>query len=205
MGGGKIPYSGEDLGVMEQSLEDRANCLQLWFMSYLNPLLSLGSRKVLENSDVGVPSAEDRAERAYTCAKAAWDEQVELCRIHNAPLIEKKKEQDALLKEHEEAGTPLQGKHKPAPIVLKEPSVMVALVNSFGMGKFLAAIFFQIVSSLLGFVPVLILNDLVRYFEFYAYRESAMAAGNLDEGVVEFRPLVNPWLQVVGLGIVPLL
>merc|ERR1712224_904209 len=58
-GGGIIPQSGRELGVFEQSLEDRANCFELWWMSYLNPLLALGSRKVLDSEDVGVPSEQD--------------------------------------------------------------------------------------------------------------------------------------------------
>mmetsp|Transcript_28549 Transcript_28549/g.67042 ORF Transcript_28549/g.67042 Transcript_28549/m.67042 type:complete len:1480 (+) Transcript_28549:1-4440(+) len=205
-GGGKIPYCGEDLGVMEQSLEDRANCWQLWFMSYLNPLLSLGSRKVLESSDVGVPSAEDQAERAYSSAKKAWDDQVELCRIHNEPLLEKKKEQEAMIQQQKEAGIVLEGKDAPKPIVLKEPSVMMALGHSFGMGRFFRAVVYQIVSSLLGFVPVLILNNLVKYFESYAYYQMAITDGDVEAAEqVRLDPVINPWLQVVALGIVPLL
>ena len=207
-GGGKIPYSGAELGVLEKSLEDRANCLELWWMSYLNPLLSLGSRKVLDHGDVGVPSDQDLADRVYTGAKNAWDERVETCRIHNEPLIQKRKEREAALKEQEELGivaaSPDKKKKKggPKPIVLKEPSITMALVSSFGMGRFVLAVFYQILSSLLGFIPVLILNDLVKYFESFAYQNSA-EAGN-DDGI-DYKPFVNPWIQVVGLGVVPLL
>merc|ERR1712087_503007 len=94
-GGGIMPMSGKDLGVLEQSLEDKANCFELWWMSYLNPLLDLGSRKVLDAGDVGVPSEMDRALRAYQCAKKAWDDQVEYCRIKNEPLIKLQQEREA--------------------------------------------------------------------------------------------------------------
>jgi len=101
-GGGVIPKSGREFGVFEKSLEDRANFFELWWMSYLNPLLDLGSRKVLDSEDVGIPSAQDRAEKAYSSAKKAWDEQVELCRIKNEPLIKLQKERDAELKQQEQ-------------------------------------------------------------------------------------------------------
>lgn len=202
-GGGKIAYSGKDLGVLEKSLEDRASCFELWWMSYLNPLLSLGSRKVLDASDVGVPSEQDRAERAYMGAKKAWDEQVEACRIKNEPLLQKKKEQEALLQQQKESGEE-NPQNAPKPITLKEPSITMSLIYSFGIGRFVMAIIYQILSSLLGFVPVLILNDLVRYFESYGYNQLVAESGAEDEALVSYQPLFNPWLQVVGLGIIPL-
>ena len=94
-GGGTIPQSGKDLGVWEASLEDRANCFGLWWMAYLNPLLALGARKILDSQDVGIPSQQDRADRAYTKTKAAWDEQVELCKIQNE-LLRTKYQHDLL-------------------------------------------------------------------------------------------------------------
>ena len=207
-GGGIMPMSGKDLGVFEQSLEDKANFFELWWMSYLNPLLDLGSRKVLDADDVGVPSEHDRAERAYSCAKKQWDDLVELCRIKNEPLIKLQKERDAKLQE-EQAKEPKLGdsdsdkkKKEPKPIVLKEPSITMSLVYSFGLGKLVLAIVYQILSSLLAFVPVLILNDLVRYFEWHAF---GMAAAAADPTIEPFQTFVNPWLEVAGLGIVPLL
>jgi len=209
-GGGVIPMSGEDLGVFDKSLEDQANIFELWWMSYLNPLLDLGSRKVLETNDVGIPSDQDRAARAYSCAKKAWDDQVEYCRIKNEPLIKLQKEREAQLQE-QQAKEPKLGdsdignkkKKEPKPIVLKEPSITMSLVYSFGAGKIVLALIYQILSSLLAFVPVLILNDLVMYFEWHSFGASAAAAG--DETIPPFKPFVNPWLEVVGLGIVPLL
>jgi len=207
-GGGIMPMCGKDLGVYEHSLEDKANLFELWWMSYLNPLLDLGSRKVLDANDVGIPSQQDRAERAYSCAKKQWDDQEELCRIKNEPLIKLRKEREAKLQE-EQAKEPQVGdsengkkKNEPKPIVLKEPSITSSLVYSFGVGKIALAMVFQVLASLLGFIPVLILNDLVMYFEWHTFGK---AAAELDDTIVPFTTFVNPWLEVVGLGIVPLL
>lgn len=197
-GGGIVPQCGEDLGVMEQSLEDQANLFELWWMSYLNPLLDLGARKVLESSDVGIPSAQDKAERAYQGAKSAWEEQVELCRIKNEPLIEQQKERDAEEKQQQQepeigaSESSKSNKKEPKPIVLKQPSITMSLVYSFGASRIALAILYQILSSLLSFIPVLILNDMVRYFEAYSYQQS-------------YETIVNPWIEVVALGIAPLL
>jgi len=208
-GGGIMPMNGMDLGVFERSLEDKANCFELWWMSYLNPLLDLGSRKVLDGDDVGVPSEMDRAERAYACAKKEWDDQVELCRVKNEPLLKLMKEREAEQQAEEQQKEPELGdggdkkpKKAQKPIVLREPSITMSLVYSFGVGKIVLAMVFQVMSSLLAFVPVLILNDLVMYFEWFAFGQS-MAA--LDETIVPFKTFVNPWVEVLGLGIVPLL
>ena len=196
-GGGIKPKSGKDLGVFEQSLEDKANFFELWWMSYLNPLLDLGSRKVLDGGDVGVPSKNDRADRAYKGAKKAWDEQVERCRIHNEPLIKLQAERDAQQRQEQQeepkVGAPVDDdktKKEPKPIVLKKPSISMSLVYSFGAWQIVLAIIFQILSSLLAFVPVLILNDLVVYFETF---------GSDHQHVTMF----NPWIEVVALGVVP--
>jgi ABC-type multidrug transport system fused ATPase/permease subunit len=207
-GGGEIPQCGKDLGVFERSLEDRANCFELWGMSYLNPLLDLGSRKILDGADVGVPSEQDRAERAYMAAKNAWDDQVEWCRVKNKPLIKLQKERDAQQQQQQQQEPELsasdsgsKNKNEPKPIVLKEPSISLSLVYSFGRWKIFVAIILQILSSLLTFIPVLILNDLVMYFEFYSYRQNAADIGDVEP----FKTMLNPWIEVVGLGVVPLL
>ena len=210
-GGGEIPQCGRDLGVFERSLEDRANCFELWWMSYLSPMLDLGSRKILDGSDVGIPSEQDRAERAYTAAKNAWDDQVEWCRVKNEPLIQLQKERDAQQLEEQkhleepevgasDSGRKTKNKKELKPIVLKEPSISLSLVYSFGTWKIVVALIYQIVASLMTFIPVLILNDLVMYFEFYAFRQNA-AEGDVVEA---YQPFLNPWVEVVGLGIVPL-
>jgi hypothetical protein len=176
-GGGIKPKNGKDLGVFEASLEDRANCLSLWSLSYLNPLLSLGSRKVLDAGDVGVPSKQDAAEISYEKTKAAWDKQVEIAEAHNKTLMEAHAKKLAKCKTEE-------AKKKIKPPTLKEPSVAEALAKSFGMGRFTFALVFYILSSLLSFVPVLILNDLVSYFE----HVSVFGTGE------PYQHFVNPWI-----------
>jgi len=49
---------------------------------------------------------------------------------------------------------------------------------------------YYVVAAILSFVPVLILNDLVKFFE------SGM---NIDE----WEGYANPWVEVVGLGVIP--
>ena len=221
-GGGIIPYSGNDLGVHHKSLEDNANYFQLWWMSYMNPLLDLGSRKILDSNDVGVPSTQDRAEHSYSMAKAAWDKQVEYCQLKNEPLLveietqkqfERELEQQQL--EQEQAlgggdGTTLAAveatvskkkmmkqQRKKKEIQLHEPSIALSLIYSFGRGQIILALFYQVIASLLAFVPVLILNDLVRYFEWYnLYKDQPKAAPYDGLGP----PL---WVEVVGLGLIP--
>lgn len=187
-GGGRKAKSGAELGVFESSLEDRANCLSRWSLAYLNPLLSLGSRKVLDEGDVGVPSLQDGAGQAYEKTKAAWDQQLEIATSQNQKIMEAHNATLEKCKTDEERSK----LKKPE---LKEPSVAKALIKSFGLGRFMMAMSFYIVSSLLSFVPVLILNDLVSYFEHYkTYGES-----------VPYDHFVDPWVQVVGLGIIPLM
>lgn len=207
-GGGMIPHSGRDLGVFDESLEDRANCFGLWWMTYLNPLLDLGSRKVLDADDVGVPSCQDRADRAYMATKQAWDDQVELCRIHNESLLQKHhKQQQRRRSQNSGPMAPSEGNNNAtatdednsSPLELKEPSVAVSLVNSFGSWKIVMAILFQIISALLSFVPVLILDDLVRYFEWHTVKEISPD----PDSVPPFQGMAPPWLEVVGLGLIP--
>ena len=78
------PVSGADLGVWESSLEDRAGLMSRWLLSYLTPLLQLGSHKLLDAGDMGVPSKEDQAQRAYDAAWSAWAVQAEKCQTVNA-------------------------------------------------------------------------------------------------------------------------
>lgn len=187
-GGGVKPLTGKDLGVFESSLEDRANLLSLLSLSYLNPLLSLGSRKVLDAGDIGVPSKQDRAAHAYGKTKAAWDEQVKICEAYN------RKQMDAHQRTLETLKTE-ESKLKVKPPTLKEPSVAKALFRSFGIGRFFIALSCYIVASLLSFVPVLILNDLVAYFE----HVGANGTG------IPYNHFINPWVEVAALGVVPLI
>ncbi|KAL3942720.1 MAG: hypothetical protein SGBAC_003127 [Bacillariaceae sp.] len=187
-GGDIKPQTGKDLGVFEESLEDRASCLSLWSLSYLNPLLALGSRKVLDAGDVGVPSKQDSSGNSYEKTKKAWDEQVKIADAQNKKILDAHAK--ALKKCKTEAA-----KAKMKPPTLKEPSIAKALAKSFGMGRFVLAIIYYLFSSLLSFVPVLILNDLVSYFEHVGVNGTG----------VPYDHFVNPWVEVAGLGVVPLL
>lgn len=203
-GGGIKPRNGTDLGVWDESLEDRANCVSLWWMSYLNPLLSLGSRKVLDAKDVGVPSVQDRAERAYQSCEVEWEKQIEKSREHNAK-VKQQWEQQQQKKEKSGKGnnkTAIENGDGDAPAAptgppekkLKEPSISSSLVISFGGWRIALAILLQVIAALLSFVPVLILSDLVGYFEWY----------NITGGEGTYDGLVHPWVEVVALGVVPL-
>lgn len=172
--------TGRDLGVHESSLEDRANCLSLWLLSYLTPLLKLGATKVLDEEDVGVPSKEDMAEAAFDAAKHAWEEQERKCATINT------ERQKAFESKLAKCTTDKQ-REKVKPVKVAEPSVATALVLSFGAWRLFYAIILYVISALIAFFPVLILNDLVKYFQSGTYR------------------WVPPWVGVVGLGVVPLI
>jgi ATP-binding cassette subfamily C (CFTR/MRP) protein 1 len=177
------PQNGRDLGVWESSLEDRAGLLSRWLLTYLSPLLRVGALKVLDEDDIGVPSEEDRAERAYNVAREAWDEQAVKCKAFNGDKVEVY-EKEVAAQETEEA------KKKVKKPKLKEPSIAIALVHGFGTWKVIVAIILYVISALLTFVPVLILNDLVRFFE------SGRPLN--DAGTY-----VHPWVEVVAMGVLP--
>jgi hypothetical protein len=187
------PLSGKELGVMERSLEDGAGIFSLWTLTFLNPLLSLGSRKVLDSDDIGVPSSQDDAERAYQAAKQAWQGQQEKCALRNNKI--KAKHQARL-----DACSTQEARDKIPPLSpkkLKEPSMSFALVTSFGKWRLILAMTYYVISALLGFVPVLILNDLVRYFEHVA---TGGTSDDYDGSWYSY-----PWGEVAALGVVPLL
>lgn len=177
------PQNGKDLGVWEISLEDRSNMLSLWTLGYLSPLLRLGAFKLLEQDDVGVPSKVDLADTAYDVILRAWAEQVEKCAAFNT---EKTKLYDASVARcnNDEQRTKVK---KPT---LREPSMATALLKGFGTWKIVFAIALYVVSALLGFVPVLILNDLVKFFE---------SGGNSSD----YHGIAPPWVEVVALGFIP--
>jgi ABC-type multidrug transport system fused ATPase/permease subunit len=159
-------------------------------MSYLNPLLALGSSKVLDAGDIGVPSQQDRSERAYEGAKAAWEQQLEAAEKVNEGLRKQHEEKWNHCKTEEE-----RNKLGKEPSNLKEPSMSFTLVKSFGTGRIVIAMMCYVLSALLGFVPVLILNDLVKFFE---HVSSGQSPDTYDS-------YVHPWVEVVGLGILPFL
>jgi hypothetical protein len=181
--GSKIT-SGRQLGVWEQSLEDQSPCLADWTLSYLSPLLALGSRKVLEQDDIGVPSRQDHASHAYEIAMRAWD--VQSAKAHAA--------NDKLRAAYEAdlaaCPTPEAKKELPEP-VYKEPSAAAALLAGFGAYRIVLALGLNVLSSLLTFVPVLILNNLVKFFE---------SGEDLDD-----YDGIHPWIQVGLLGVLPVM
>ena len=180
----KTVRSGRDFGVWEKSLEDQANCLSDWTLSYLNPMLALGSKKVLDADDIGVPSEQDQADRAYEVARDAWEEQATKAHATNAKLKE------AYQAKLDACATEEQRKKVKEP-EYKEPSIAFALVKGFGGWRIAVAIFYQVVSALLSFVPVMILNNLVEFFE------SGVSIEEYDG--------YHPWLQVAALGVLPVL
>ena len=68
-----------------------------------------------------------------------------------------------------------------------EKSIAKALVNSFGVSRFLYALLLYVISAALQFLPVLILNDLIKYFQAYP----------------TVATVVDPWLEVVAMFLIP--
>lgn len=170
--------SGKELGVWDASLEDQSGCFSRWTLSYLNPLLRLGASKSLEPEDVGVPSKEDLAESAYERTMAEW--KIEVART-NAINEKRRAAHQAKL----DKCTSDAERENVKPLELQDPAIARALVKAFGVWKVVTALLLYMTSSLLTFVPVLILNSLVRYFE----------TGETNN--------IHPWLQVAALGVVP--
>lgn len=182
---GKKQRIDDSLGVWESSLEDRANIFSTWMLSFLDPLMRLGASKLIEAEDIGVPSEQDRAEKAFQVTQKAWDLQCEKCAATNAKL------QEAYEARLEKCKTDAQRKKVKKPKVV-EPRIASALVAGFGASRFGMAIGLYVLSALLSFVPVIILNDLVRFFE------SGADTDNFDG----YAP---PWLEVIGLFFFPLM
>mmetsp|Transcript_24347 Transcript_24347/g.52185 ORF Transcript_24347/g.52185 Transcript_24347/m.52185 type:complete len:1508 (-) Transcript_24347:383-4906(-) len=171
----------------EFSREDKANCVSSWLLLYLSPLLKLGATKVLEPGDVGPPSKCDRAKACYDGVQKKWLDEVARVKVVNEKNCAKhqvkldKLPKDAA-KKREKIGT-----FQPAP-----PNLAMVLWRSFGYWRVWYAVGLYIVSALLQFMPVLILNDLVRYFE--------------SPDQENFKALLgHPWGDVAGLFVFPLL
>lgn len=177
--------SAAELGVWEESLEDRANCVSRWMLGYLTPVLKLGAQKVLDADDMGVPSKEDRADRAYDLALQEWEKQSAKCRRNN------EKKQKAYEAKLAKCTTEAQ-RAKIKPPQMQEPSIALSLVKAFGIWQLLVGIFYYIIGALLNFVPVMILNDLVKYFE------SGLS-------INEYNGFAHPWVEVAALAVVPVL
>ena len=173
-------------GIRTQSLEDQASCLSDWFLAYLNPLLKHGSSNVIDADDIGVPSERDRAGPTFELAHNLWEAEMERTRLINET---RKAKYDAKL-----AKMPDAKRTKARAFKSTEPSVARILLRGYGRGKCALAMFLYICSAMLNFLPVLLLNDLVGFFE---------AGAPIDNwrGITR----VHPWVEVVGLGLTPLL
>jgi ABC transporter transmembrane region len=181
----KRPKCGQDLGVHEICLEDRANCLSRWLLSFMNPLLQLGSAKVLDEHDIGVPPKQDVAATAYTNSLKVWTTMANKCHATNAKL---RQEYEAKLAKCQ---TEAQRKKVKEPRYA-EPSIALALVKAFGKMELILGLIYYVMSALLTFVPVIILNDLLKFFQ------SGLS-------IADYNGLAHPWVEVAGLGFIPFL
>ena len=162
---------------------DRANCLSRWLLSYMNPLLKLGSMKILDEHDIGVPPQQDVAATAYKNSLQVWNTMAEKCRATNATL---RKDYEAKLAKCKN-DTERQKIKEP---MYQEPSIALALIRAFGTFELCVGLVYYVLSALLTFVPVIILNDLLKFFQ------SGLS-------VQEYDGLAHPWVEVVGLGVIP--
>jgi hypothetical protein len=179
----KVVKNGDDLGVWESSLEDRSSFYNVWMLGYLTPLLRLGSSKVLDAQDMGVPSKEDLADNAYTKSQNHWEEQTAKTKVINDKLKAAYEAKLAKCKNEEQRNKVKTPKYK-------EPSIAYALLQGFGVWSVSFAIFYQVIASLLSFVPVLILNDLVKFFE-------------SGDTISTYNGYAPPWVEVAGLAVIP--
>jgi|AntRauTorckE5430_2_1112549.scaffolds.fasta_scaffold01045_2 ATP-binding cassette subfamily C (CFTR/MRP) protein 1 len=173
-------YAKKD--VHSKSLEDQSNCASDWLLSYLSPLLRLGSQKVLEIGDIGVPSRQDRASAAFETIVASWAKEVSRT---NAINQTKKSAYDSKFEKLSDAK-----KLKSSPFVKTQPNVARSLLDGFGACKVWLGIAFYVIAALIQFIPVLILEDLVKYFE-----------GKDTED--PHKTLFHPWILVAILGALP--
>lgn len=179
------PKSAVELGVWEESLEDRSNFISKWTLNYLTPLLKLGAHKVLDADDIGVPSKQDQAERAYQLASQEWEAQCTRCKVKNEGI---RKKHDLKLSL---CATETERKSIRSP-KLHEPSIAYALVKAFGRWQLFIGIVYYIIGAFLNFVPVIILNDLVKFFQ------SGLP-------INEYDGYAHPWVEVAALAVVPIL
>jgi len=168
-----VPSDPGGAKEMMPSFEDGSNCLGHWTLSYLDPLLKLGGQRPLQVTDVGNPSRIDRADIAYSKVGAMWEE---MSRAKRQAVAEA------------EAVGGEKGKKMKA--LIREPSLFHALYVGFGRGPILFGWFIYVISAILQFGPVFILNDLVRHFQ---------SLGTDDV----FEPRLHIWVEVALLFILP--
>jgi hypothetical protein len=182
----KIVKCGRDLGVYETSLEDRSNCLTLWLLSFINPLLKLGSTKVLDEHDIGVPPKQDVAATAYNNTLRVWTAMSLKCQTLNEKL------QQDYEKKLSACNNDENKRKKIKEPIYQEPSIAMALIKAFGVWELVLGLIYYILSALLTFVPVIILNDLLKFFQ------SGLSVNKYDG-------LAHPWVEVAALGVIPFL
>jgi hypothetical protein len=90
----------------------------------VTPLLRVGANKLIEPDDIGVPSKEDLADRAYVVTKSAWDEQIDKLKSINS-VKQEQYEKDLAACTTEEA------KKKVKKPMLLEPGIASALMKGF--------------------------------------------------------------------------
>jgi hypothetical protein len=76
--------------------------------------------------------------------------------------------------------------------IYSEPSIAYSLVKAFGIWQLIIGMIYYFISALLAFVPVIILNDSVKFFE------SGVSLSEWDG-------YVPPWVKVAALGVVPVM
>mmetsp|Transcript_1237 Transcript_1237/g.1594 ORF Transcript_1237/g.1594 Transcript_1237/m.1594 type:complete len:1397 (-) Transcript_1237:136-4326(-) len=163
------------------SIEDNASCLSRMLLLYLDPLLRLGATRAIELEDLGAPSKTNDADTIHKRMKHEW--KMEVARTERTNLALTKKYENEIAK---------GGKKEIRPPKMKQPSGFMVLLRTAGKWKIAGALGLYVVSALLQFVPVLLLNDLVSYFE------SGGASGT-------YKLIVPPWAEVFGLFMMPLL
>lgn len=144
--------------VASESLEDQANILSQWFLTFLTPLLKVGSRQTLEDADVGVPSRGDRAAYVYETIRKEWVREIQVTNEKNTErrrvYISKRAACQSEIKALEME-----------PFKDLEPSLRGPLLRAFGRYRIVLAFIYYSLSVLLGFVPIIVLSRLVRWLE----------------------------------------
>lgn len=181
---------GADLGVWESSLEDRAGCLSRWMIFYVSPLIKLGSRKVLDKDDIGVPPKQDVAATVHDKTISVWTKMSANCSVANEKLKLDYVTRLEKCQTDEERKKVKEPKYKEPKY--KEPSIAWTLVKGFGVWELTLGLIYYAISAVLSFVPILILNDLVKFFE-------------VGADISLWNGYANPWVEVAGLAVTPFL
>jgi len=179
-----VPSWYAKMNVNETSLEDQASWASIPFLSYVTPLVRLGGTKILDSNDVGVPNTCDRADVCYAAIKRTWTSQIEKNDAINGKA---KAKYDAKLEK-----MTIEKRQTAKPFTMRKPGLITAILTAFGLKRLLLGFLFMIGSALLNFIPVLILEDLVLFFE---------NGGSTDT----HDSIVHPWVEVAALFVVPVI